>query len=210
MAPDQITVVPNWAVADARPDEAGARAFRERHGLADAYVVMYAGNLGRVHPFAGVLAAAGRLRDEAPDVRFVLVGDGPQRDAVAREVAARRLTNVLLVSPQPAEMLGATLGAADLHLVTLAPGLDGLVVPSKVYGVQAVGRPFFYLGGGGTEAARLAVESGGEVLPPEDGDALAAAIRAWQADPARRAAVGPQGRYVADVVEAFERVLKGA
>lgn len=206
---DRIAVIPNWAVAAARPDEVGARAFRAAHGLGVAFVVMYAGNMGRVHPFAGILDAAARLRDDAPDVRFVLVGDGPQRESLAREVEAQGLTNVLLLMPQPAEQLGATLGAADLHLVTLAPGLEGLVVPSKVYGVQAVGRPFFYLGAGGTEAAHLAVESGGEVLSPEDGDALAAAVVAWRADPARRAAVVPQGRYVADAVEAFERVLRG-
>ncbi|WP_244434012.1 hypothetical protein [Azospirillum sp. B506] len=76
-----------------------------------------------------------------------------------------------------------------LHLVAMAPAAEGMLVPSKLTGVQAAGRPCLFLGPAGSEAAAL-VKGCGLVIDPMDGAAIADAVRAYAADPARCAAEG--------------------
>ncbi len=130
------------------------------------------------------------------------------------QVATRRLANVAFLPFQPPEKLAESLSAPDLHLVTMEPHLSGLVVPSKVYGALAAGRPCLFLGPADSEAARLIVDHvAGTVVG--DGD-LAEAIGHWLSDPERRRAAGARARAAAeawgpdDAAAAFEVVLKQA
>jgi glycosyltransferase involved in cell wall biosynthesis len=204
-----IAVVPNWADTErVRPIDAGG--FRAEHGL-HGPVVMYSGNLGLAHPFGAMLDAAAAL----PEATIVFVGDGPRLGWVRDQVQRRGLANVRFLPFQPLERLAESLSAADLHLASMEPHLAGLVVPSKVYGILAAGRPCLFLGPADSEAARLIAAHGcGEVLAP-DAD-LAASIRAWLDDPARREEAGNRARAAAEAgglpaaLDAFDRLLTAA
>lgn len=203
----RLSVVPNWADPRIRPLPRDGNPLRRDLGLGERFTVAYAGNMGLFHPMDGVLDAAAAL----PEVAFLLVGEGRGRDAAAAAVRARGLANVRLLPFQPAGRLSETLAAADLHLASMEPRAEGMLIPCKVAGVLAAGRPCLFLGPAGCEAARRVVEQGcGVVLDPRDGGGLAAAIRGYAADPDRRAVEGARalaaaGLWNADL--AAERFL---
>ncbi|MBI3878478.1 MAG: glycosyltransferase family 4 protein, partial [Verrucomicrobia bacterium] len=140
LAAEKITVIPNWAdPREVRPVARGANAFLQEQGMTERFVVMYSGNFGLAHQFEPILDAAELLAAGAPRVAFLLVGDGPRAAWIQGEVARRNLENVRVLPPTPRARLAESLGAADVHLVSMRAELCGLVVPSKVYGVLAAG-----------------------------------------------------------------------
>jgi len=214
LAADRVSVVPNWPPAAVDPVPHDGNAFRAEHDLDDRFVVMYSGNMGLAHPFDAVLDAAAALAAERPEVLFLLVGEGPRKAALRRQVRRRALSNVRFLPFQPRERLDQSLSAADLHLVTMRPELEGLVVPSKLYGALGAGRPALFLGPPGSEAARVVGEHDcGDVLPTPSGGALADAIRAWHEAPDRWAAATERARAAVadartDAVERFDALLR--
>lgn len=152
--PTNVLVSPNWAPAglEAMPANA-ADTLRRDWGLAGKFVVMYSGNLGRVHDLHPVLAMAESLRSET-DIVFLFVGDGAQRLSLQSAAERRGLRNVIFKPAQPRHRLGLTLALANLHLVTLRTGCERLVFPSKLYGITAVGRPVLFVGPKSCELAR--------------------------------------------------------
>lgn len=209
-----VSVVPNWPPASVQPVPHDRSPFRREHDLEEAFVVMYSGNMGLAHPFDAVLDAADRLQGSHPDIRFVFVGDGPRRADLEAQVARRGLDTVRFLPFQPFETLSHSLSAADLHLVTMEAEAEGLVVPSKIYGALAAGRPVAFLGPPGSEAARLLGDARcGTVLPDVSGASLAEAIARWHASDDERTAAGRRARAaVADrfdcSVDAFDRILR--
>jgi len=201
---ERIAVVPNWTDGRVvRPADSGL--FRARHGLERMFVVMYSGNLGFSQGLDKVMEAAHVLRDER-HVRFVFVGDGASKGRLQQLAASRNLANVTFLPYQPKERLSETLGAADVHLVPLQRGVAGCIVPSKMYGIMAAGRPFISAMDEAGEAARVAREfSCGLVIPPDDPTALAHAVRWCTANRAALARMGANGRRA--LVEHFDRPI---
>ena len=195
VAAEKIRVIPNWAPAGLAPAPAEiADPLRAEWGLAGRFVVAYSGNLGRVHDLDPVLALAEALRD-TPSVVFVFIGGGAQRAPLEAEAARRGLPNVLFHPPQPRARLAESLALGDAHLVTLRPGCERYVFPSKLYGAAAVGRPVIFIGPPGSEFARLVAERGfGRAFARTDLAALAAFVRGLAAD---RAAVVRLGKAAA-------------
>lgn len=189
--PSRLHLVPNWAPAGLMPQSLSvADPLRATWGLSGKFVVAYSGNLGRVHDLMPVLAVAAELRD-APDITFVFIGQGAQRAALQAEVAQRGLTNVHFHPPQPRAALAATLALGDVHLVTLLPGCETLVFPSKLYGIAAVARPVIVIAPAGCELARLVTtQDFGRAFTRDQPAAIAAALRHLQADPALSARLG--------------------
>jgi glycosyltransferase involved in cell wall biosynthesis len=145
-----------------------------------------------------LIEAADRLRPH-DDVVVAIVGDGAAKDGLRREVRRRRLGNVAFLPYQPKARLTDSLGAANLHVVGLRRGLAGCIVPSKVYGIMAAGRPFIAAVEEATEPALLVREHGcGIRVEPGDSDALARAVLEMRDAP--RDAMGKRGR------EAMERL----
>lgn len=211
VAGDRLRTVSNWALGSIRPVNT-SNPFRVRHGLGDAFVVMYSGNLGMAHPFDAFIDAAEVLSRSHGDVAFVIVGDGARKAWVEAEIARRGLGSVTLLPFQPQEGLAESLSAADLHLITMEPELIGAVVPSKLYGVLAAGRPALFVGPAGSEAARALVEAeAGEVVAP-DGRALVEAISRWKSDAEAhaRACVNARAatRRASDAADAFDSLLR--
>ena len=122
--------------------------------LTDKFVVGYSGNLGRAHEFETLLEAAG-LCGSDPDIAFLMIGGGAGMTALQRAVASRGLGNFRFLPLQPRESLGDTMAAADLHWLSLLPALEGLIVPSKLYGILAAGRPVLFIGDPDGEVARV-------------------------------------------------------
>jgi glycosyltransferase involved in cell wall biosynthesis len=214
--PKTIVVIPNWADgALLRPAERGANPLRAEWGLGDKFVVGYSGNLGRVHEFGTVLDAAEALRSQA-DIVFLFIGDGAQKAALATAAQERGLSNILFRPYQPRAALGRSLGAADVHLVTLRPELEGLVVPSKFYGVAAVGRPAIFIGDPEGEIGSVVREAEcGMCVQQGDAEGLAQAITALRDDSALRERMGANARRVFEerydrriTVERWRRLLR--
>jgi colanic acid biosynthesis glycosyl transferase WcaI len=188
----QVRVIPNWtpggdAIAPVAP---GRNILRQQWGLEGKFVVAYSGNIGRVHIFHPLLAAAELLCD-APEIVFLFVGAGPRRKTLETQMRRRGLPNVRFQPAQPRTRLAESLSVADVHLVTLRPGCEQLVYPSKLYGIAAVARPLVYVGPLECELARTIRQAGFGIAVSADNPAsLALAIRGLQADPARRTTMG--------------------
>jgi glycosyltransferase involved in cell wall biosynthesis len=130
---------------------------------------------------------------------FLFIGGGAQKAEVERVTAERRLTNVLFRPYQPREKLEQSLGVADVHVVTLRPELEGLVVPSKFYGVAAVGRPTIFIGDPDGEIGSIVREAQCGVCVKEgDAGALARAITNLRDDVRLRERMGANAKRVFD------------
>jgi len=120
-------------------------AFRRAHNLTGKFVVMYAGNHSPCHPLETVLAAALELRVR-DDIAFVFAGGGSEQHTVREFAHRNQLANVLCLPYQPVEKLSALLSTADLHVVVMGERFVGIVHPSKIYNLLAIGSPFLYIG----------------------------------------------------------------
>lgn len=203
LAPAQrpIDIIHNWADGEAMtPVPPCDNRFLAAHPeLRHKFVVQYSGNLGRFHDFKTMLDAAQQLQDE-PEIRLVIIGDGARRQWLNDELRRRKLENVLLLPLQPQETLAHSLSAADVALVTLEQGTEGLCVPSKFYPVLAVARPVIAVMDPSAEVARVVAEERvGRVVRQGDVGALVAAVRSMHADREQTRAMGERAR------EAFER-----
>jgi glycosyltransferase involved in cell wall biosynthesis len=125
-----------------------------------SFLVMYSGNMGAAHEFGTILDAAEELAADST-FRFLFVGTGKRKAEVAEAVRRRGLRNVSFEAPQPLERLSELLGSAHVHLVSMLPGADGIMVPSKIYGIMAAARPAIMVGSAHNEVARLLSDSGG-------------------------------------------------
>ncbi len=189
----RVEVVPNGVDAGAFDPGASGASFRREQDLDGKFVVLYAGAHGIPNDLGTVLDAAEILRD-APDVVFVLVGDGRDKGRLVADADRRRLANVRFVAPQPKPRMSEVLAAADVGLATLKPlPLFRTVYPNKVFDYMAAGRPTLLLIDG---AIREVVEDGdaGVFVPPGDAAALADAVRVYRADPALRSRQGKAAR----------------
>jgi glycosyltransferase involved in cell wall biosynthesis len=193
-------VIQNWA-------DASLHSVDDAH---NRFVVGYSGNLGRAHDTSTMLAAMVELRDEK-EIEFLITGGGAQLDAIRNE----RLPNVRFADYAPRERLSESLSIADAHLVTLLPSLEGLIVPSKFYGVLAVGRPVLFIGSANGELARIIREHDcGIVIESGDGAGLARCIRELAQGRGRARRMGERGRLLYEsmfappiAMAAWERLL---
>jgi len=143
---DRLTVIHNWADGAAiRPLSRPFNPLRVEWCLMDKFVVGYSGNLGRAHEFMTILRAAEALRNQS-EIRFLFIGGGHHLALIEAETRRRGLTNVVIRPFQPAWRLKQSLAVPDVHLVSLQAALEGLVVPSKFYGIAAAGRPTIFVG----------------------------------------------------------------
>jgi|CXWL01.1.fsa_nt_gi glycosyltransferase involved in cell wall biosynthesis len=144
--PEAIQVIHNWADGYAiQPVDREKNDLRREWNLQDAFVVGYSGNIGRAHEFDTILDAAVKL-NSAANIVFLFIGGGAQRDRIEEETRRRGLENIMFKPYQPRERLAFSLTVPDVHLISLQPSLEGLIVPSKFYGIAAAGRPTIFIG----------------------------------------------------------------
>ncbi|MGA1516263.1 MAG: glycosyltransferase family 4 protein [Phycisphaerales bacterium] len=193
--PAKVEVIGVWSdEQEIRPGSREGNAFREAWAVGDRMLVMYSGNFGLGHDVETFLDAAEALRDD-DRVRFAFVGGGKRKSEVERRVQERGLANCVLAPYQPRERLGELVGAGDVHLVSLRRGVEGIMVPSKFYGVLAASKPAIYIGSREGEIARtIEEERCGSVIEPGDAAGLAEILRRYAENPQRRADEGERGR----------------
>jgi colanic acid biosynthesis glycosyl transferase WcaI len=205
----KVVLIHNWSDQTLVRPLDGPSRLRQREGWGDRLVVMHSGNVGMSQGIDWMVDAADRLR-ETPDVLLAIVGEGSAKASLEADVNRRGLTNVVFLPYQPKEELSDSLGAADVHLVGLRSGLAGYIVPSKVYGILAAGRPFIAAVENGSEPARIiAEERCGMHVQPGDSAAIAEAILKLRAmSPSERQEMGLRGR--AGLVERYDRTRASA
>jgi glycosyltransferase involved in cell wall biosynthesis len=175
----RLALIPDWPQEDAiRPLPARESRLRQRLDLQHRFVVGYSGNLGPAHEWKPLFDAA-RLLVAEERVVFLMGGGGRGLEALRATVAESGLGNVLFQPYHPLETLSDSMAAADVHLVSLQPELDGLVLPGKFYDIAAAARPIGFIGDESGELARLIRSSDcGFTVAAGRGDLLAEAIAA--------------------------------
>lgn len=195
--PARVHVIHNWADCDAILPGPKDNPFARAHGLVDRFVVMHSGNVGLSQNLDVLIDAADRLRSKER-LTIAIVGDGSKRRTLEELVAARGLTNVRFFPYQPKALLHDSFATADTFVVSLKSGIEGFIVPSKVYGILAAGRPYIAATEASAEPATIVRDAGcGLVAAPGDAGALADAIVAMHDDPVATAEMGVRARRAA-------------
>ena len=203
----RVDLVPNGADVDMFSSAEHGQAFRRKHGLEEAFVVLYAGAHGLSNDLGVVLDAAAQLGDH-PQIVLVLLGDGKEKPGLMARANAERLQNVRFVAPLPKREMAEALAAADACLAILKPlAAYRTTYPNKVFDYMAAGKPTILAIDG---VIRQVVEhaEAGIFVPPGDGSALAEAILKLAADDDRRRQMGLSARRA--VERSFDRRMLAA
>lgn len=160
-------------------DNAHVLKFKRKYGLENKFVIMYSGNIGLYYDLFNILKTIEKLK-ETEDVIFAFIGEGSVLEELRTYKEAHHLSNVVFIPYQPKSELIYSLNAGDVHFVVNAKGIKGVSVPSKLYGVMAVGKPVLGIMEEGAEA-RLIVEEAkcGMSVKPGDYSAIEDLIRKY-------------------------------
>jgi colanic acid biosynthesis glycosyl transferase WcaI len=192
---EKIATIPVWSRRDEiYPLPRDSNPLRKSLGLEGSFVAMYSGNLGLAHSFDEFLEAARLLRART-DIVFLFVGDGPRKGEVQSARDSEGLTNIRLLEPVPRDWLHASLSLADVHLISMKPEMNGIVVPGKLYGAMAAGRPIVFVGPEHCEPADTIRNAGcGFTLPAGDTSALVSSLSLLASDPSLARRMGERAR----------------
>lgn len=204
--PNKIKMIHNWSDGDQiKPVESHENELRYAWDLQNRFVVGYSGNMGRAHEFGTIIDAVELLK-ETPNIVFLFIGDGAQRAWIAQEADKRGLKNIIFKPYQPREQLSLSLTVPDVHLISLQPQLEGLIVPSKFYGIAAAGRPVIYIGDSEGEIPRILREGGcGYTVDIGSAGDLASHIKNMSLKPVESRDMGRRSRCVFE--KRFDKML---
>jgi colanic acid biosynthesis glycosyl transferase WcaI len=193
VAPERVVIVRDGSSFPSfLPERSDPVVQKIRSGF--SFVAIHAGNLGFYGAWNTLLKAAEILRNE--NIGLVFVGGGANRATL--EASAQSSPNVRFSPFFPVEQVPHVMMAGDVHIVTVRRGLEGVVVPSKLYSILAAGRPVLAVAPASTDAARIITETGcGMSADPDDPAAVAAALVQLRNDPARLSQMGVRAREVA-------------
>ncbi len=173
-----------------------------------SFVLVHAGNLGFYGAWNTLVTAARLLAGDG--VGLVFVGDGAQRSQI--EAAAKGSGNIRFLEFFPASKIPSVLAAADAHVITVKRGLEGVVVPSKMYGILAAGKPIVAVAPKETDAVSLGIQRGFAVAAdPDLPGEVVNAVRALASDPSKLKAMGEAARAAApdyDRVKELQKFVK--
>ena len=191
----KIYLLPNWSDDQIKPLPVAKSHSRSAWGIEQgAFVFGYSGNFGRAHESETILRAA-KLLEHRRDIFFLFVGDGHESHYLKRAITIRKLESFLFQPHQPRDQLSDSLAAADAHWLSLRPELEGLIVPSKFYGIASAGRPVVAIVAKDGEIAKVIDElQCGYVVEPGDGQALADVIVRLADDQPHREELGKNAR----------------
>ena len=193
VSPDKISVVHNGVETDLfRPLQ--SEGIRKRLFLDERFVVSYIGTVGMAHGLETLLEAAQRLQTSAPEVLFLLVGEGAERERIQAITAAKELTNVRFVTQQPREKIPLYISASDVCLVLLKKSeVFDTVIPTKMLEFMSCAKAVV-LGVGGQARRIMEAARAGLCIEPENPDALCDAIERLRTQDYLRESLGQNGR----------------
>jgi colanic acid biosynthesis glycosyl transferase WcaI len=191
---EKISIVQNGVETALFTPQAGAGELRRKLGTDRKFVVSYIGTLGLAHGLDSLIAAAENLQSVAPEVQFMLVGEGADRERILSLAQSKKLTNLLFVSQQPRETIPAYISASDACVVMLRRSeIFETVIPTKMLEFMSCGRPVILAVRGQSE--RLLERSGGGLcIEPDNPQALCSAIVRLHEQPSFGEELGRNGR----------------
>ncbi len=156
--------------------------------------LLYAGNLGLGHDLDTIVLAIAKINGKS-NLKAVFVGEGKAKRTLEKRVEQLKLDNVEFRRPVPLYRLSELMAEGDIHLVSQKAGTQGLIVPSKIYGVLAVGRPTLFIGPSDCEPAIIVKQSrSGFVIPPGDVDGVVGVLKKLIFDQELRLKMGEQAK----------------
>jgi putative colanic acid biosynthesis glycosyltransferase WcaI len=174
---ERIRVIPNWVDTERLAPRERTNEWSHNFGLDRKFVVMHSGNVGHAQDLDSLVRAATFLRD-LDDLAIFVIGTGARHAELVALAQLFEVDQVTFLYYQSRGVLPKSLSAADIHVVGLAPGLAGYVVPSRLYGILAVARPVIVAADAESETAQVVERIGcGIVVPPGRPELLARAIR---------------------------------
>ena len=175
--PERLRVIPNWVDSNRLTEQAPDNEWAREQRLDDRFVVMHSGNVGYAQDLETLIRSATFLRD-LDRLAIAIVGDGALRDELTALAELLEADQIRFFPYQRRDALPYSLSSAHVHVVGLARGLAGYVVPSRLYGVLSVGRPVIVFADSDSETAQIVARVGcGVVIPPGRPELLAAEIR---------------------------------
>jgi glycosyltransferase involved in cell wall biosynthesis len=191
---ERMLVIPNWIDTTRLEPLDKSNHWSRSWGVDKKFVVMHSGNVGHAQDLDSLIRAGTFLRD-LHDLRIMIIGMGARHAELVALAELHEVDQVQFLYYQSREVLPQSLSAADVHVVGLAAGLAGYVVPSRLYGILAVGKPVIVAADPESETAQLVTEVGcGIVVPPGRPELLARAIRDAHDGKHDLEAMGARGR----------------
>jgi glycosyltransferase involved in cell wall biosynthesis len=202
---EQIQIIPNWAF-EICPVEPKNNIFIRTNNLDGKFIVLYSGNMGVAHKFGTLLRAAQNLISYE-EIIFIFVGDGVRKQEIYCQSLVQK--NILMLNYQDPELLPHSLSSGDVHFISLDPCFSGVMVPSKLYGSLATGKPIIYEGSDSDEAALVIQEHQcGEIVKPGDADNLLTVILSYFNCREKRSLHGKNALYASEKVFFSKKVTK--
>ena len=200
---DKISIVENGVEANLFSPQNSDSELRRKLGIEDKFVVCYIGTLGMAHGMETVLEAASRLQHAAPEVVFLLIGEGAEKSRMMSVARERRLNNVRFLDQQPREQIPAYICASDACLVTLKRSeVFKTVIPTKMLEFMSCARPVV-LGIDGQARKILEDARAGISVEPENSEQIANAVIQLSSSAELRARLGHNGRR--HIIQHFSR-----
>jgi colanic acid biosynthesis glycosyl transferase WcaI len=191
----RVHVVQPWADKnEITPTDRDTNPLRAKLGLADDFVLLYSGNFGQAHDVDTIVNTIRATRDRT-HLKWCFTGGGRGMKILQELATKESWPHVKFLPYQPREALNDLLNLADVHLISQAPAFTGIVVPSKLFGILAAGKPSIMVGPADAEASRILTEcDAGIVVKPGEVDSMLAAIERLQIDADARRAMGERAR----------------
>ncbi len=190
---DRVEYLPHWQDENLiEPVAYKSNPFVSEHKLENQFVIQYSGNMGLWNDMATIGRAAARKPD---GVKFLLIGGGIRKNELLQQIINGDQDNVLLLPFQPGNKLSEALSACHASIVSLREGLEGMAVPSKIYGILASGRPVIAMVPDKSEIAYIVKEEKcGIIVDPHDAGELINAIQELKNDDNLRNEMGVNAR----------------
>ena len=201
---DRTFVIHNWADKNrVYPVSKEKNSLLDDFGLLDKKVVMYSGNLGRYQPLEVMIEAAEKMKARE-DIVFLFAGNGAKQEKLRKMVKRKALKNVKFLPFQPMARLAESLSMADVSLMGISPENEGVIMPSKLYGLLAVGKPIISVSASSSEVARILQKAKAGIHSEiDDPEGLAINILSILDNPEKAQEMGANGR--AFFLKNFER-----
>lgn len=195
LAAERIHVVAPWSDGSAlKPMEKGANPMAEAMGIGGTYNIVYSGNLGMGHDVETLEQAIQIMREDA-GTNWLFIGGGKRYEWLKGQAELQRWKHVRFLPYQERSALQESLNLADVHLISQLPEFTGVLVPSKLFGILAVGKPAVMVGPAEAEVSRvIARHKAGFVVPNGQGQELASRLRQLREDEGMRREMGQRAR----------------
>ena len=197
---ESVRLIPNFCDdTSITPIALHENTLRKEWGFTETdFVIGYSGNLGRAHDLSTMLGAAEALKDQ-PAYKFLFVGGGHLRSELDRYASEFALPNIVTKPYQPRSDLRRSLGVPNIHWASLRPSLEGLILPSKLYGIAASGRPLIMIGDPQGDIGYLAEQfQFGTTVPIGAVETLIAKLESYRSMPEQCEIMGRNARAFID------------